>query len=176
MCRIVREDVSVYKLYNLCHRVVFFENGQFYHDEKKSPRQRKEMLLPFDRFRCLRCCVVMAELPSSAESCIEPVWIATQTHLTQAGDFSSWVLGVFFLFLRLMTLPPLYSGVMCNADSGARRARPVKSSIFPSLAPSPNTSTCEERRTYQHFCRLRANSVRTGGICERGLCWPPARF
>lgn len=136
------------------------------------------MLLPFDRFRCLRCCVVMAELPSSAESCIEPVWIATQTHLTQAGDFSSWVLGVFFLFLRLMTLPPLYSGVMCNADSGARRARPVKSSIFPSLAPSPNTSTCEEGRTYQHFCRLRANSVRSEApwVFVNGVCAgrPPA--
>lgn len=116
--------------------------------------------MPFDRCHCLHCCVIVNERPLASVSCSEFFCITTQTHLAQAKDFSSWVF-LFYFFPHLIPLPPLYSGVMCNADSGVRRARSAnKCSIFPRLAPSVfSTSTCGETRTYQHFYHLGAKSV-----------------
>lgn len=88
----------------------------------------------------------------------------TETFPIKTEHFSCWI------FLHLIsTLPPLYSGVTCNADSRERCTGPNNNSfIFPSLAlPSPAPQREEKRRTetYQHFCHFRVNCIFSKSMC-----------
>lgn len=102
-------------------------------------------------------------------SCIKPTWITAKnwTFHIKTEHFSRRI----FLLL-ISTLPPFYSGVVCNADSTERCAGPNNTSfIFPSRAlasPAPHVRRERCTETYQHFCHFGVNCIISKSMC---FCW-----